>query len=79
MRIMLGSGGMATLLVEKDQDCPEGFYFTVINGGWHGKYVNGEVFVSLSRSGIPVTNVEIISDDQAKLAGEYNEVFDRFL
>ncbi len=52
------------------------FRFDVVNGAWRGAFVEGEVFVEGDSES--AGNYEVMCRDQAKLSGDYNEVFSRF-
>ena len=54
---------------------PDNFDFTVINGGWTGTFENGKVYVEGRVDDSPIDNVTIFCDNQDRLRGHYNDVF----
>ena len=84
MRLMLGANNKPILLVEVGiwtKKAPStNFDFLVVNGEWEGTYTNGYVTARGCPDGsfISLDKVEIISDDQNTLNGDYNDVFSKF-
>jgi hypothetical protein len=77
---MLGTKDNPSLLVDIQQEYSPGhFDFWVVNGAWEGTYRNG--FVTIWYPSCPWTNLDmtdILSDNQDRLRGDYQEVFDSF-
>jgi hypothetical protein len=87
MRLMLGFNNIPSLLVNVDgkysgigEPTKTRFDFWVVNGGWEGIYTDGFVTVSHPPSGAFSTleKVEILSDNQDRLRGNYQDVFDNW-
>ena len=80
MRLMLGTKDHPSLLVEVEQEhSPTHFEFWVVNGAWQGTYTNGKVTVWCPDG--PWTDLdhtEILSDNQDRLRGDYQTVFNNF-
>lgn len=81
MRLMLGTKERPSLLVDVTQEkSPTEFDFWVVNGAWEGTFTNGHVTVwnppTGSWSDLDIT--EILSDNQDRLRGDYNDVFNNF-
>jgi hypothetical protein len=80
MRLMLGTKDNPSLLVNLEQEkSPTEFDFWVVNGAWKGTYTNG--YVTVWHPDNPWTDLdmtEILSDNQDRLRGDYQEVFDNF-
>ena len=80
MRLMLGTKDNPSLLVELEQEhSPTHFEFYVVNGAWAGTFYNG--YVTIWHPDRPWTNLDmtdILSDNQDRLRGDYQEVFDNF-
>lgn len=81
MRLMLGTKERPSLLVNIEQEkSPTEFDFWVVNGAWHGSFYRGHITVwdppSGSWSSLDMT--EILTDNQDRLRGDYNDVFDNF-
>ena len=75
--LMLGYNDKPHLLVEVNSFYnPDDFTFNVINGAWRGRVVNGMLYVENETE--VSHKITIMSDDQAKLKGDYNDVFNRF-
>ena len=81
MRLMLGTVERPSLLVDIEQEkSPTEFDFWVVNGAWYGTYTNGHITVwdpptdSWSKLDID----EILCDNQDRLRGDYQDVFDNF-
>jgi hypothetical protein len=81
MRLMLGTKEQPSLLVDIEQEkSPTEFDFWVVNGAWHGTFTNGHITVwdpptgSWSKLDID----EILCNNQDRLQGDYQEVFDNF-
>ena len=83
MRLMLGTQGRPSLLVNVQQEIgPAHFDFWVVNGAWEGTYYRGYITVHNCPSGdySSLDKLEILTDNQDRLRsndwyGEYNEVF----
>jgi hypothetical protein len=77
---MLGTKERPSLLVEVEQEkSPTEFDFYVVNGAWDGTFYNG--YVTVWHPNQPWTDldkVEILSDNQDRLRGNYREVFWNF-
>jgi len=78
---MLGNVDRPSLLVEIEQEkSPTEFDFWVVNGAWRGTYTNGHITVwdppSGSWSNLDIN--EILCDNQDRLRGDYQEVFNNF-
>jgi hypothetical protein len=78
---MLGTVERPSLLVDIEQEKSSSeFDFWVVNGAWHGTYTNGHITVwdpptgSWSKLDID----EILCDNQDRLRGDYQDVFDNF-
>jgi hypothetical protein len=80
MRLMLGTKDKPSLLVEpKDEPVMGTFDFWVVNGAWEGSYTNGHVTVWYPDAPwTELDKVEILCDNQDRLRGEYQMVFDNF-
>ena len=81
MRLMLGTTVRPSLLVEIEQEkSPTEFDFWVVNGAWRGSFTNGYITVWDPPSGSwsSLDKDEILCDNQDRLRGEYQEVFDNF-
>lgn len=80
MRLMLGTKEDPSLLIDIEQEySPTHFEFWVINGSWKGTYTNG--YVTVWHPWNPhssLDKVEILTDNQDRLRGDYQEVFDNF-
>ncbi len=80
MRLMLGTKDNPSLLVELEQEhSPTHFEFYVVNGAWAGTFYNG--YVTIWHPDRPWTNLDmtdILSDNQDRLRGDYQEVFANF-
>jgi hypothetical protein len=80
MRLMLGTRDCPSLLVFIQQEkSPSEFDFWVINGAWEGTFYNG--YVTVHHPYNPhssLDKVEILCDNQDRLRGDYNDVFDNF-
>ena len=80
MRLMLGAKDQSSLLVDVQQEySPTHFDFWVVNGAWEGTYTNG--YITVHHPWNPhssLEKVEILSNNQDRLRGEYQEVFDNF-
>jgi hypothetical protein len=81
MRLMLGTKQYPSLLVDIEQEkSPTEFDFWVVNGAWHGTFTNGHITVwdppTGSWSNLDID--EILSDNQDRLRGNYQDVFDNF-
>ena len=80
MRLMLGTKDTPSLLVFIQQEkSPSEFDFWVINGAWEGTFYNG--YVTVHHPYNPhssLDKVEILCDNQDRLRGEYQDVFDNF-
>lgn len=81
MRLMLGTTDQPSLLVELEQKkSPTEFDFWVVNGAWRGTFYNGYTTVWDCPSGdfSSLEKIEILSDNQDRLRGDYQEVFNNF-
>jgi hypothetical protein len=81
MRLMLGTKGIPSLLVDvADSFDLDLFEFWVINGAWKGKYIDGCITIYGAPGGdfSSLDRVEILSDNQDRLRGDYNDVFNNF-
>jgi hypothetical protein len=76
---MLGKQGKPSLLVNTNQ-ISQRFKFSVINGCWEGEYTNGYISIFGPPSGdwTSLDKVEILCDNQDRLRGNYNDVFNNF-
>ena len=78
MRVMLGKDTEPSLLVDVESgNYPTEFKFWVVNGAWYGSFINGMVIVDhyLHHQ---VDNMLILCDNQDRLRGEYQDVFENF-
>jgi hypothetical protein len=77
---MLGTMGYPSLLVDIGQEkSPTEFDFWVVNGAWEGTFYNG--YVTVHHPWNPhsiLEKIEILCDNQDRLRGDYQEVFDNF-
>lgn len=81
MRLMLGTKEDPSLLVDLEQEfSPTHFDFWVVNGCWEGTFYNGYVTIYGCPSGdfSSLDKVEILTDNQDRLRGNYQDVFDNF-
>lgn len=81
MRLMLGTVERPSLLVSVHQEkSPTHFDFWVVNGCWEGTFYNGYVTVYGCPSGdySSLDRVEILTNNQDRLRGDYNDVFNNF-
>ena len=84
MRLMLGTEGNPSLLVSvADNYDPTNFKFDVVNGAWEGHFTNGHISVLDGYGYSPppfssLDTMEILTDNQDRLRGEYQEVFNNF-
>ena len=80
MRLMLGTQDRPSLLVDIEQEhTPTHFEFYVVNGAWAGTFYNGHVTVwHPERPWTDLDITEILSDNQDRLRGQYQDVFDNF-
>ena len=81
MRLMLGTKERPSLLVDIEQEySPTHFEFWVINGAWEGTFYNGHVTVYGCPSGdySSLDKVEVLTDNQDRLRGDYQDVFNNF-
>ena len=80
MRFMLGTKDQPSLLVNIHQEhSPTNFEFWVVNGAWEGTFKDG--YITVHHPWNPhssLEKVEILSNNQDRLRGEYQEVFDNF-
>jgi hypothetical protein len=83
-RLMLGSGATPSLLVEVTNEYSRThFDFEVVNGWWRGTFTDGYITIyyggSESGSYTDISDpIEILTDNQDRLRGDYNAVFDNF-
>lgn len=81
MRLMLGTKDDPSLLVSVHQEYSSThFEFWVVNGCWDGTFTNGYITVWGSPGGdfSSLEKIEILSDNQDRLRGDYQTVFDNF-
>lgn len=81
MRLMLGTKDQPSLLVELEQEkSPAEFDFWVVNGAWSGTFTNGYITVWDPPTGdfSSLEKIEVLSDNQDRLRGDYQTVFDNF-
>lgn len=81
MRLMLGTAGKPSLLVSVQQErSPTDFDFWVVNGCWDGIFNNGHVTILGCPSGdfSDLEQTEILCDNQDRLRGNYQDVFNNF-
>jgi hypothetical protein len=80
MRLMLGTTDQPSLLVDIEQEkSPTEFDFWVINGAWFGTFTNGYVTVwHPDRPWTKLDKTEILCNNQDRLRGDYQTVFDNF-
>ena len=81
MRLMLGTKEQPSLLVDIEQEkSPKHFDFWVVNGAWHGTFTNGHITVWDPPTGSwsKLDIAEILCDNQDRLQGDYQEVFNNF-
>ena len=80
MRLMLGTKDSPTLLVNIEQEkSPTEFDFWVVNGAWKGTFTNGHLTIWHPYEPWTTLNViEILSDNQDRLRGAYQDVFANF-
>ena len=91
MRLMLGTEGNPSLLVSvNDNYDPTNFDFFVVNGAWNGHFTNGHISINYDSAQnmwyevcgpLPWTSLDIIgilTDNQDRLRGGYQEVFNNF-
>lgn len=80
MRLMIGTKDCPSLLVDVQQEkSPSEFDFWVINGAWEGTFYNG--YITIHHPWNPhssLEKIEILCDNQDRLRGDYQEVFDNF-
>ena len=77
---MLGSTDCPSLLIELEQEkSPTEFEFWVVNGAWYGTFTNGHITVwHPDRPWTELSKTEILCDNQDRLRGNYQEVFNNF-
>jgi hypothetical protein len=78
---MLGTKDRPSLLVNVGQELsPESFDFWVVNGAWKGVFKNGYIAVldCLGGDFSSLDKVEVLCDNQDRLRGDYQSVFDNF-
>lgn len=80
MRLMLGTTDQPSLLVDIEQEkSPVEFDFWVVNGAWPGTFTNGHVTVwHPDRPWTKLDKTEILCNNQDRLRGHYQAVFDNF-
>lgn len=80
MRLMIGDENEPRILVEVENWYdPRVFKFWVVNGAWYGTFDNGKVRVEGKYGDGPVTyTAKILCDDQNRLRGDYQTVFNNF-
>jgi hypothetical protein len=78
---MLGTKEQPSLLVDIEQEkSPIEFDFWVVNGAWYGTYTDGHITVWDPPTGSwsKLDIAEILCDNQDRLQGDYQEVFNNF-
>lgn len=78
---MLGTKECPSLLVYVGDNIDRNhFKFWVVNGCWEGTFYNGHITVHDCPSGdfSNLDQVKILSDNQDRLRGDYNQVFAKF-
>ena len=78
---MLGTKDDPSLLIELEQEkSPTEFDFWVVNGAWRGTFINGYTTVWDCPGGdfSSLEKIEILTDNQDRLRGDYQEVFNNF-
>lgn len=81
MRLMISQNNEPSLLVSVADDYnPESFEFRVINGAWNGKFTNGYITVLAAPNSAfsSINNCTISCDNQDRLRGDYDVVFNHF-
>lgn len=81
MRLMLGTKDQPSLLIELEQEMSQThFDFWVVNGAWHGVFTNGYITILGCPSGdhSSLEKTEILCNNQDRLRGNYNDVFENF-
>lgn len=80
MRLLLGVNSVPSLLVEVDNDyTTDNFRFHVVNGAWDGRCTNGYLTIYCPTGDYTsLEKVEILSDSQCRLRGDYNNVMNEF-
>ena len=81
MRLMLGTKDCPSLLIELEQEMsPTHFDFWVVNGAWRGVFTNGYITILGCPGGdySSLEKTEILCDNQDRLRGGYNTVFENF-
>jgi hypothetical protein len=79
---MLGSTDCPNLLIELEQEkSPAEFEFWVVNGAWYGTFTNGHITVWDCPAGdfSSLEKIEVLTDNQDRLRGNYQDVFDNFV
>ena len=80
MRLMLGTRNIPNLLIDVEKiHGPGHFDFWVVNGAWNGTYYNG--YVTIWHPSEPYSSldkIDILTDNQDRLRGDYNDVFINF-
>jgi hypothetical protein len=85
MRLMLGTPGKPSLLVDVDPNFNRNYFdFWVVNGAWDGTFKDGYIYVRKDTEHTG-SKVEILTDNQDRLRcgqngsdNDYNAVFDNF-
>lgn len=80
MRLMLGTPDQPSLLVDIEQEkSPTEFDFWVVNGAWHGTFTDGHITIwHPDRPWTKLDKTEILCNNQDRLRGDYQTVFDNF-
>ena len=81
MRLMLGTDNQPSLLVEVQQELSkDNFNFWVVNGAWSGQFQNGCISVFGCPSGdfSSLEPINILTENQDRLRGDYQDVFNNF-
>ena len=78
---MLGANNQPSLLISVEQEyAHDHFDFWVVNGAWEGVFTNGYITVLGCPSGdfSSLEKTEILCNNQDRLRGDYQDVFDNF-
>lgn len=82
MRLMLGTKDHPSLLVDVGDGIDRNLFdFWVVNGAWEGTFINGHITIHHGHDYddySTLNRVEILCDDQDRLRGDYNDVFNNF-
>lgn len=76
---MLGDDIHPSLLVETKSGNLDEFEFYVVNGAWYGSFKDGRLTVKCPFGDFcSLESIKIICDDQSRLGGHYQDVFNNF-